>query len=90
MEKKHTKWDYAMDFFSREEILEKTIEIAKEISMNAPQPLRMLKKNLYKVQSLEEALELESLSQSLNYTTKDFLEAIQSIEEKRKPIYKEE
>jgi enoyl-CoA hydratase/carnithine racemase len=76
--------------FSREEILEKTIEIAKEISMNAPQPLRMLKKNLYKVQSLEEALELESLSQSLNYTTKDFLEAIQSIEEKRKPIYKEE
>ncbi|GIX40386.1 MAG: enoyl-CoA hydratase [Leptospiraceae bacterium] len=76
--------------FSQEEILERTIEIAKEIANNAPQPLRMLKHNLYRAQSLEEALEKEAVCQAENFTKKDFIEAIRSIEEKRKPEYKDE
>ncbi|MFN3604600.1 MAG: enoyl-CoA hydratase/isomerase family protein [Leptonema sp. (in: bacteria)] len=76
--------------FHKEEILSKVIEIAKEIAENAPIPFRMLKKNLYEVKNLEEALELESISQSKSFLTKDFQEAILAIEEKRKPFYKNE
>lgn len=76
--------------FKKEEILNEVIEIAKEISENAPKPLRMLKKNLRIVKNLEESLELESESQAYNFLTKDFQEAILSIEEKRKPNYKNE
>ncbi len=76
--------------FKREEILDKTIEIAKEISENAPKPLKMLKKNLQTVKTLEESLEIESISQSYNFLTKDFQEAILALQEKRKPNYIDE
>jgi len=76
--------------FEQEEILNKTIEIAKEISKNAPMPLRMLKQNLYHTKGLEETLNIEAKSQAENFKSKDFLEAIRSIEEKRTPEYKDE
>lgn len=76
--------------FRKDEIHNKVLEIAKEISENAPKALKLLKKNLYKVKSLEESLELESISQSQNFSTKDFEEAILAIEQKRKPIYIDE
>jgi enoyl-CoA hydratase/carnithine racemase len=53
-------------------------------------PLRMLKRNLYHTKSLEETLNIEAKSQAENFKSKDFLEAIRSIEEKRTPEYKDE
>ncbi len=76
------------NIFSEEEILEKTIQIASEVSQNAPLAIRLLKKNIYRVNSLESAIEVESRSQSENFQTRDFLEAIASLEEKRKPLFK--
>ncbi|MCB1315219.1 MAG: enoyl-CoA hydratase/isomerase family protein, partial [Leptospiraceae bacterium] len=61
--------------FSREEILDRALEVATEIATAAPQAVRMCKHGLYINRTLDNALEYEAASQAQNYATDDFREA---------------
>ena len=75
--------------YSQEEILDKTIEVAREIAGAAPGAVRALKQGLYRDTNLEQTLKYEASSQAENYLSADFKEAMDAIQEKRKPDYKD-
>lgn len=74
---------------SGDEILDQAIEVAREIASAAPRAVRALKQGLYKERSLDETLKYEAASQAENYLTEDFKEAMDAIQEKRKPEYRD-
>tara|TARA_Y100001933_G_scaffold68397_1_gene68964 strand:+ start:56609 stop:57409 length:801 start_codon:yes stop_codon:yes gene_type:complete len=75
--------------YDKEDVLEKTIEVAREIATAAPRAVRALKQGLYRGTDLEATLKYEAASQAENYLTEDFREAMDAIQEKRKPEYRD-
>ncbi|MBL7685587.1 MAG: enoyl-CoA hydratase/isomerase family protein [Deltaproteobacteria bacterium] len=72
------------------DILEnKVLEIAQQISQNAPIPLKIMKKGLQKASqmSLEEIFDYESEGQAITFATDDLKEGVKSIQEKRAPKF---
>ncbi|MCB1310313.1 MAG: enoyl-CoA hydratase/isomerase family protein, partial [Leptospiraceae bacterium] len=65
---------------SQEEILDRTLDVAREIASAAPRAVRALKQGLYRNTSLSETLKYEAASQAENYLTDDFREAMDSIQ----------
>ncbi len=76
--------------YPREEILDRALELAEEIAAAAPLAVRLTKQGLYRNHTLDDALAYEAESQARNYATADFREALQAIEEKRKPSFRDE
>ena len=76
--------------YSPDEIAARAIDTAREIATAAPQAVRLLKRGLYRSETLEAALQYECASQAQNYATRDFREALDSIDEKRKPVFRDE
>lgn len=77
------------NIYPKDSVLDKTIEVAREIASAAPQAVRALKSGLYRDSNLEKTLKYEAASQAENYLTADFREAMDSIQEKRSPEYKD-
>ena len=75
--------------YAKNEVFERSLGLAKEISSAAPIAIRLLKQGLYRNMDLDSALKYESQSQATTYASEDFLEALRSIEEKRTPDYRD-
>ncbi|MCR9141281.1 MAG: enoyl-CoA hydratase/isomerase family protein [bacterium] len=72
-----------------EEILDRAIAVAREIGSAAPQAVRLVKRGLYANHALPETLEYEAHSQAQNFATKDYLEGLTALGEKRRPIFRD-
>ncbi|MEU4329444.1 enoyl-CoA hydratase/isomerase family protein [Nonomuraea dietziae] len=74
--------------YAREELLEKTLEIAGSVAANAPIATRLTKIALKSAHNdLEEALKWESLAQPVTMTSKDMLEGLTAHRERRVPKF---
>ena len=73
----------------RDELDEKVAELAARAAAGPPRALAMSKAMLNKSfsNSLQDALDEEGTSQTLNFTTKDITEAMQAFQEKRSPRF---
>lgn len=81
------------EFISEPEgLYEKTINIAKQISMNGPIAVRLAKQAIDQgiEVSLEEGLAMEHHYYKKTIGTKDRLEGLKAFQEKRSPVYKGE
>lgn len=75
----------------KDEVLDRTLEVAWEIAAAAPQAVRLCKRGLLQspAPGFEQALEYEASSQAQNYASEDFREALRAIEEKRAPRFQD-
>jgi enoyl-CoA hydratase len=64
-------------------------DLAREIAANAPIPMGMTKRALYLAEraDLETMLEYEGLAQPISMATKDLLEGLRAVKEKRPPTF---
>jgi 2-(1,2-epoxy-1,2-dihydrophenyl)acetyl-CoA isomerase len=70
-----------------EEVISNAWDLARELAESGPTATRLLKETLYDTHELDEALNREAQAQAINFTSKEFLETIRSIEEKRAPRF---
>lgn len=70
-----------------DDVTRRATELAINISESGPLALRLLKRNLSDYEALQAALRKEAEAQAENFLTKDFLESIKAIEEKRKAVF---
>jgi len=70
-------------------LMEKAFELAEKIAAKPPQALRMAKRLLYAGQTmtLRQLLDASASSQALCHASKDHMEALSAIFEKRKPVF---
>lgn len=83
------KMGLCYDSVPQNDVVRRAIEIAISITESGPLALRLLKENTYNFDSLQDALKKEAEAQAKNFQTKDFLESIKAIEEKRKADFKD-
>tara|TARA_B100000953_G_C17981730_1_gene409320 strand:+ start:294 stop:1076 length:783 start_codon:yes stop_codon:yes gene_type:complete len=74
----------------REQLDEKVSDLAERAASGPPRALAMSKAMLNKsfANSLQDALDQEGTSQTVNFTTKDVSEAMKAFQEKRSPRFK--
>lgn len=72
-----------------DDILEHAVEVAREIGSAAPAAVRLCKAGLYKNQTLTDALGHEARSQAQNFATADYREALDAVQEKRRPEFRD-
>jgi len=70
-----------------DDVTRRATELAINISESGPLALRLLKRNLSDYEALQAALRKEAEAQAENFLTKDFMESIKAIEEKRKAVF---
>lgn len=70
-----------------ENILAKAIQTATEIAGASPSAVRLTKAGLYSNRTLNDAIDYEARSQSTNYGSKDFIRALDSIENRTEVIF---
>ena len=72
-----------------DQLMEKTLELAEKIAAKPPQALRMAKRLLYAGQtmSLRQLLDASAANQALCHASRDHMEALSAIFEKRKPVF---
>ncbi len=77
------------DCFAKEELENKVLEIANDISKNAPLALKIMKRGIQKTLTLnlEETLEYESHGQAKCFHSQDLAEGIEAIKAKRSPEF---
>jgi enoyl-CoA hydratase/carnithine racemase len=75
---------------AHEQLMEKTLALAKRIAAKPPEALRMAKRLLYMGQSLTlvQLLEQSAAYQALCHHTDDHMEALSAMFEKRDPLFK--
>ena len=73
----------------REQLDEKVSDLAERAASGPPRALAMSKAMLNKsfANSLQDALDQEGTSQTVNFTTKDVSEAMKAFQEKRPPRF---
>lgn len=76
--------------YAADDILEQAIALAREIGTAAPQAVRLCKRGLYTNHSVSEALAYEAHSQSRNFATADYLEGLTALQEKRRPVFRDQ
>ena len=76
--------------YAADDILDEALATAGELATGAPLAVRLLKQGLYHNRTLEETLEYEAESQSRNYATQDYREALDAITEKRRPKFEDQ
>ena len=76
--------------FAPEDMLEGALNIAREIASAAPHAVRLTKKGMYRMRTLDDALAYEAESQAANFGSADFRESLAAIAEKRAPRYRDE
>jgi enoyl-CoA hydratase len=71
------------------DVLPRSLEIAGEIALSAPQVVRQLKVSLRDTweRTLEEQLDAEASYQGVNYATEDVLEGLDAVRERRTPRF---
>ncbi|AGT31936.1 3-hydroxybutyryl-CoA dehydratase [Geobacillus genomosp. 3] len=76
----------------RAELMERALELARQIAENAPIAVRQAKRAVQSVFNvdLETGLAIEQLAYEATIPTKDRLEGLQAFKERRKPVYKGE
>jgi 2-(1,2-epoxy-1,2-dihydrophenyl)acetyl-CoA isomerase len=77
------------DAVNQSDVIRRATELAISISESAPLALRLLKANTYNHNELQLALRREAEAQSRCFLTEDFLESLDAILEKRKPIFQD-
>ncbi len=81
---------FALEMVPDDTVLDRAMEVAREIAETAPVVNRLLKKlfsgNQDKPGSMEEALAYEAMAQSLTFRTDDFKNAVKTIQNKGKEI----
>ncbi|TGN20750.1 enoyl-CoA hydratase/isomerase family protein [Leptospira idonii] len=80
-------WGLAWDSVPKQDVYSKAKEYAKYMADGAPLALQELKENLYSWKTLDKALKKEASSQARNFLSADFLETLNSVAEKRSPIF---
>lgn len=70
-----------------DDVTRRAMELAISISESGPLALRLLKRNMSDYEALQNALRKEAEAQAENFLTKDFMESIKAIEEKRKAVF---
>ncbi|MBW3562001.1 MAG: enoyl-CoA hydratase/isomerase family protein [Actinobacteria bacterium] len=82
-------WGLALEAVPADEVLDRSLELAREIAGSAPQVVRQLKRSLLSVhdRSLEEQLDVEAANQAENYGTDDVVEGIQAVRDHRQPRF---
>ena len=82
-------WGLALEAVPAGDVLERSLELAREIAGSAPQVVRQLKRSLLSVhdRSLEEQLDVEATNQAENYGTDDVIEGIQAVRDRRRPRF---
>jgi enoyl-CoA hydratase/carnithine racemase len=73
----------------KDEVLQKAVELADEISMSAPVAVKMLKQSIYRGLAWNPAMaaEVESLCQGKTFEMEDSKEGVYAFLEKRKPVF---
>lgn len=82
-------WGLALEAHPADDVLDRALELAREIAGSAPQVVRQLKESLLHVhdRSLEEQLDVEAANQAVNYGTDDVVEGIQAVRDRRRPRF---
>lgn len=82
-------WGLALEAVPADQVLDRSLELAREIAGSAPQVVRQLKRSLLTVhdRSLEEQLDVEAANQAENYGTDDVVEGIQAVRDRRQPRF---
>jgi 2-(1,2-epoxy-1,2-dihydrophenyl)acetyl-CoA isomerase len=83
------KMGLCYDAVPQDDVIRRAIEIAISVTESGPLAVRLLKENIYSFELLQDALKKEADAQAKNFQTRDFLESIKAIEEKRKAIFKD-
>lgn len=75
---------FALEISAKESVLERAMEIAAEIAATSPVANHLLKKNYIngrsQVNSIEDALALESVNQAITFATEDFKNAVKTLQ----------
>ena len=79
----------ALESAPADEVLPRSLALAREIAASAPQVVRQLKIALgaAETNSLPEQLDLEATHQAVNYGTDDLLEGLEAGRERRRPEF---
>lgn len=87
---KAEKWGLVSAVVEPDQLMDAAKELARRIAANPPQALRMAKRLIREGQhtSLDTLLELSAAFQGAIHQTKDHLEAVSALLEKRKPVFK--
>lgn len=82
-------WGLALESRPADEVLDRSLQLARDIAGSAPQVVRQLKRSLLEVagRTLEEQLDVEAANQAENYGTEDVVEGIQAVRERREPRF---
>lgn len=72
-----------------DDVEKRATELAINLGESGPLALRLLKRNLSDYEALQAALRKEADAQAQNFTSKDFIESLSAIEEKRKAVFKD-
>lgn len=75
--------------FDAAEIQDRCLDVARDIAAAAPLAMRLLKRTLYSVNSVDEALEREAEAQAETYQTSDFAEALDAMAARRPPVFRD-
>lgn len=80
------------DVVSSNELLEKAVALAKEISKNGPIAVKQAKLAINKglEVDLQTGLQIEKMAYQMTIPTKDRIEGLHAFKDKRKPVYKGE
>ncbi|EKD41946.1 MAG: hypothetical protein ACD_73C00429G0001, partial [uncultured bacterium] len=75
--------------FENHELLSKVKDVAYQLAQNAPVSLGMIKQGIQKALtgSLTQLFDYDSKSQAACFKTKDIVEGISALREKRKPVF---
>ena len=83
---------FALEAVEPDQVMSRAMDLAAQIAGNAPIVVRMMKRSLYKglAWNVEDGARFEAFAQAATINTKDCMEGVRALLEKRDPVFRDE